>query len=89
MIDEFKQYLPLFAEAANPAMQPHHWAQVGPVGRPRMHTSLYITASNLDVPTCSFMLYVCHKQTCSKCMSTGVLVPGHHAPRARGALQRG
>ena len=28
MIEEFRMYLPLFAEACNPAMQAHHWAQV-------------------------------------------------------------
>ncbi len=31
MIDEFKHYLPLFAEGCNPAMQAHHWEQVGGV----------------------------------------------------------
>ena len=29
LVEDFKLYLPLIQEACNPAMQAHHWAQVG------------------------------------------------------------
>ncbi len=43
-ITEFKIYLPLFTEVANPAMQPHHWAQARALPCPAPRCLVYCLA---------------------------------------------
>lgn len=57
LIDAYRVYIPLFAEVANPAMQPHHWSQVN-VTHPTQPTSTPLPRQYITTPDSADVLQI-------------------------------